>query len=206
MFFMKRTHDFLLTQKATFRLRLVQWQMRSFKTFEMLCEQIEFFIDSVAGYKSDFVLFPELFNAPLMAEFNNQTQAEAIRSLTYYTELLRDKFINYAIMFNINIITGSMPFIRKGQLYNVGYLCRRDGSIERYTKIHVTPNEVDTWGIVGGSKLKVFDPDAGKIGILVCYDVEFPELARLLALQWKFYLYRFLPIRRMLLQGNSRAG
>ncbi len=169
--------------KSSVRLGLVQWQMRSFKTFEMLCEQIEFFMDTVAGYKSDFILFPELFNAPLMAEFNNQSQAEAIRSLTYYTELLRDKFINYAISFNVNIITGSMPFIRKGQLYNVGYLCRRDGSIERYTKIHVTPNEVSAWGIVGGSRLRVYDTDAGKIGILVCYDVEFPELARLLALQ-----------------------
>jgi predicted amidohydrolase len=149
----------------------------------MLCEQIEFFVDSVAGYKSDFILFPELFNAPLMAEFNHQSQAEAMRSLTQYTEVLRDKFSNYAVTFNINIITGSMPLIYKGQLYNVGYLCRRNGSIERYIKIHVTPNEVNAWGIVGGSKLKVFDTDAGKIGILICYDVEFPELARLLALQ-----------------------
>ncbi len=169
--------------KTTARVGLIQWQMRSFKTFEMLCEQIEFFIDSVAGYKADFVLFPELFNAPLMAEFNHLTQAEAIRSLAGYTELLRDKFIDYAITYNVNIITGSMPFIRKGQLYNVGYLCRRDGSIERYSKIHVTPNEVNTWGIVGGNKLQVLETDAGRIGILVCYDVEFPELSRLLAMQ-----------------------
>jgi predicted amidohydrolase/ribosomal protein S18 acetylase RimI-like enzyme len=170
-------------RKSSARVGLIQWQMRTFKTFDMLCEQIEFFIDTVAGYKADFALFPELFNAPLMAEFNNQSQAEAIRSLAYYTELLRDKFINYAVTYNVNIITGSMPFIRKGQLYNVGYLCRRDGSIERYTKIHVTPNEVNAWGIVGGNKLKVYDTDAGRIGILVCYDSEFPELARLLALQ-----------------------
>ncbi len=170
-------------QKSSARVGLVQWQMRSFKTFEMLCEQIEFFIDTVAGYKADFVLFPELFNAPLMAEFNHLSQPEAIRKLAEYTEPLRDKFINYAITYNVNIITGSMPYIRKGQLYNIGYLCRRDGSIERYTKIHVTPNEVAAWGIVGGNKLKVYDTDAGKIGILVCYDVEFPELPRLLALQ-----------------------
>lgn len=169
-------------KKSSVRVGLVQWQMRSFKTFDALCEQIEFFIDTVAGYKSDFVLFPELFNAPLMAEFNHQTEAEAIRSLANYTEPLRDKFIDYAITYNVNIITGSMPFIRKGQLYNVGYLCRRDGSIERYTKIHATPNEVVEWGIVGGNKLKVYDTDAGKIGVLVCYDVEFPELPRLLAL------------------------
>jgi predicted amidohydrolase/GNAT superfamily N-acetyltransferase len=171
------------TRKATVRLGLVQWEMRPFHNLESLCEQIEFFIDTVAGYNSDFALFPELFNAPLMADFNHMSEAEAIRKLADYTEPLRDKFINYAITYNVNIITGSMPFIKGGQLYNVGYLCRRDGSIERYSKIHVTPNEVNAWGIVGGNKLKVYDTDAGKIGILVCYDVEFPELARLLALQ-----------------------
>ncbi len=172
----------LQVSKTNVRVGLVQWQMRPFKTFDELCEQIEFFIDTVATYNSDFVLFPELFNAPLMADFNHQTEAEAIRSLADYTEPLRDKFISYAITYNVNIITGSMPFIRKGQLYNVGYLCRRDGSIERYSKIHVTPNEVNAWGIMGGSRLKVYNTDAGKIGVLVCYDVEFPELARLLAL------------------------
>lgn len=165
------------------RIGLVQWGMRTLKNFEVLCEQIEFFVDTVSGYKSDFVLFPELFMAPLMADFNHQSEAEAIRSLARYTEPLRDKFVDYAIAYNVNIITGSMPFIKGGKLYNVGYLCRRDGSIERYTKIHVTPTEVSSWGIVGGNKLKVYDTDAGKIGILVCYDVEFPELARLLALQ-----------------------
>lgn len=169
--------------KSSARVGLVQWGMRTFKDFDALCEQIEFFIDTVAGYHSDFILFPELFNAPLMADYNHQTEAEAIRSLADYTEPLRDKFIDYAIRYNINIITGSMPFVRKGELYNVGYLCRRDGSIERYSKIHVTPNEVNAWGIVGGHKLKVFDTDAGKIGILICYDSEFPELARILALE-----------------------
>jgi predicted amidohydrolase len=174
----------LINQKKSItRIGLVQWQMRSFHTFEALCEQIEFFVDTVAGYHSDFILFPEMFMAPLMADFNHQTEAEAIRSLAGFTIPLRDKFIDYAIAYNVNIITGSMPFIKGGQLFNVGYLCRRDGSIERYTKIHVTPNEVNAWGIVGGNKLKVYDTDAGKIGILVCYDVEFPELARLLALE-----------------------
>ncbi len=168
--------------KSIARIGLVQWQMRPFANFEALCEQIEFFVDTVSGYKSDFILFPELFMAPLMADFNHQTEAEAIRTLAEYTVPLRDKFIDFAIAYNLNIITGSMPFVKGGKLYNVGYLCRRDGSIERYSKIHVTPTEVNAWGIVGGNKLRVYDTDAGKIGILVCYDIEFPELARLLAL------------------------
>lgn len=176
-------NKFTQQRKSSVRVGLIQWKMRHFKEPNSIYEQIEFFLNTVAGYNSDFVLFPELFNAPLMAEFNDQNQAEAIRSLAEHTEPLRDKFIDYAIKYNVNIITGSMPFIKGGQLYNVGYLCRRDGSIERYSKIHVTPNEVSTWGIVGGNRLKVFDTDSGKIGILICYDVEFPELSRLLALQ-----------------------
>ncbi len=177
-----RQSKFEKHRKVISRIGLVQWEMRPFNNFEALCEQIEFFVDTVAGYHSDFVLFPELFNAPLMADFNHKTEAEAIRSLAEFTEPLRDKFIDYAIAYNVNIITGSMPFIKGGKLYNVGYLCRRDGSIERYSKIHVTPNEVSEWGIVGGNRIRVYDTDAGKIGILVCYDVEFPELSRLLAL------------------------
>ncbi len=171
-------------KKSAARIGLVQWGMRSFNNFESLCEQIEFFVDTVSGYHADFVIFPELFMAPLMAEYNHQTEAEAIRSLAKYTEPLRDKMIDFAIAYNVNIITGSMPFVKGGgQLYNVGYLCRRDGSIERYSKIHVTPSEASAWGIIGGHKVRVFDTDAGKIGVLVCYDVEFPELARLMALE-----------------------
>lgn len=170
-------------KKSTVRLGLVQWRMRSLKNMEQLLEHVEFFIDTVATYNCDFVLFPELFNAPLMADFNHQQEAEAIRSLAKFTEPLRDKFIDYAITYNVNVITGSMPLVEDGILYNVGYLCRRDGSYESYSKIHVTPVEVSAWGIEGGKKLEVFDTDCGKIGILICYDVEFPELPRLLALE-----------------------
>src|SRR5690606_15603600 len=80
-----------------------------------------------------------------------------------------------------NIITGSMPEVVDNKLYNVGYLCRRDGSTERFEKLHITPDEAKVWGMVGGNKLQTFDTDSGKIGILICYDVEFPELGRILA-------------------------
>ena len=74
-----------------------------------------------------------------------------------------------------------MPEVVRNKLYNVGYLCRRDGSIERYEKLHVTPDEAKVWGMQNGSRLQSFDTDCGKIGILICYDSEFPELSRLLA-------------------------
>ncbi len=167
--------------KTTVRVGLVQWQMRAYATVDDLFEQIEFFVDAVSGYKSDFILFPEYFNAPLMAEFNNLSESQAIRGLAGYTDDIRERFVQLAISYNINIITGSMPLLRDGNLYNVGFLCRRDGSYEMYEKIHVTPDEIKSWGLSGGRMLRTFETDCAKIGVLICYDVEFPELSRIMA-------------------------
>ncbi|MGY6561022.1 MAG: GNAT family N-acetyltransferase [Luteibaculaceae bacterium] len=168
-------------KKSVVRLGLVQWQMRTTKSLEEFFDQAEFFIDVLGGYNCDFALFPELFNTPLMAPYNHLDEPTAIRKLAKYTDTIVSKFKEMAVGYNINIITGSMPVIERGKLYNIAYLCRRDGSTDFIKKIHITPNERNTWGMVGGDELRVFDTDCGKIGILICYDVEFPELPRLLA-------------------------
>ena len=183
----------IASEKSIVRLGLIQWQMRLYQNFDELMQQVEFFVDAVSAYRSDFALFPEYFNAPLMAKYNNLSEAEAIRKLAEFTEPIVKKFSELAISYNINIITGSMPEIKDNLLYNVGYLCRRDGSMERYEKLHVTPDEVKVWGLQGGTQLKSFDTDCGKIGVLICYDSEFPELCRLLAEEGMNILFiRFL--------------
>ena len=69
-------------------------------------------------------------------KFNHLGEAQSIRGLAQYTEEVRDRFINLAISYNINIITGSMPYVKEdGGLYNVGFLVRRDGSYEMYEKV-----------------------------------------------------------------------
>lgn len=169
------------TKKKNVRLGLIQWQMRPYKNLDELMVQVEYFVEAVSGYRSDFALFPEFFNAPLMAENNHLSEPEAIRELAKHTDNIVQKFSELAVSYNINIISGSMPEIRNNLLYNAGYLCRRDGTVERYEKLHVTPDEAKVWGLQGGSKLQVFDTDCGKIGVLICYDSEFPELSRILA-------------------------
>lgn len=169
------------TTKSIVRLGLIQWQMRNYAGMEDLMDQAEYFIDSVAGYRCDFAVFPEFFNAPLMADYNHLSEPDAIRELATHTKEIKDRLSHLAISYNINIITGSMPEVVRGKLYNAGYLCRRDGSIERFEKIHITPDEERVWGMNNGNGFKVFDTDSGRIGILVCYDVEFPELPRILA-------------------------
>ena len=169
------------TVKKIVRLGVVQWQMRPYKNLTDLMQQVEYFVDALSGYKSDFALFPEFFNAPLMAEFNDLSEPDAIRELAKYTNEIKLGMAKLAISYNINIITGSMPELVNNSLYNVGYLCKRDGGIERFEKLHVTPDEKKVWALKGGDELRTFDTDCGKIGILICYDVEFPELSRILA-------------------------
>jgi predicted amidohydrolase/GNAT superfamily N-acetyltransferase len=168
-------------QKKIIRLGLVQWQMRLYADLDELMQQVEYFVDAVSGYRSDFALFPEFFNAPLMSEYNHLSEPEAIRKLAEFTPEIVNRFGKLSIAYNINIITGSMPEIVGDELLNVGYLCKRDGGIERFEKLHVTPDEHKVWGMRGGNMLKTFDTDCGKIGILICYDVEFPELSRILS-------------------------
>lgn len=191
------------TMKKVVRLGLIQWQMRLYKNLDDLMQQAEYFVDAVSGYRCDFALFPELFNAPLMADNNHLSEPEAIRELAQYTEEIVKRFSELSISYNINIITGSMPEIQNKRLYNVGYLCRRDGTVERFEKIHVTPDEVKVWGMQGGKNIRVFDTDCGKIGVLICYDVEFPELSRLLADEGMDIL--FVPFLTDTQNGYSRV-
>ncbi|MGM0452106.1 MAG: GNAT family N-acetyltransferase [Thermodesulfobacteriota bacterium] len=167
-------------RKSYPRIGVVQWQMRPFTSFEDFMHQAEFFVDAVAGYNSDLVLFPELLNAPLMSHYSQENPSEAMRSMAEYTEPLRDAFVQMALAYNINIVAGSVPEYQDERLYNVSYLCRRDGTWDCQYKLHITPDESQYWGLQGGSDLKIFNTDIGKIGILICYDVEFPELPRYL--------------------------
>jgi predicted amidohydrolase/ribosomal protein S18 acetylase RimI-like enzyme len=168
-------------RKSAVRVGAVQWQMRQTSSLQELMQQVEYFVDAVAGYNTDIVLFPEFFNGPLMAQFSQRNTAEAVRQLAEYTDPLREAMVQLAVAYNVNIIAGSMPEYGGGALYNAAYLCRRDGTWDKQSKLHITPDEQAYWGLKGGDSLRVFELDVGKIGILICYDVEFPELPRLLA-------------------------
>jgi predicted amidohydrolase len=170
-------------QDSIIRLGLVQWQMRHFKNIDAFYEQVEFFVNVMGDYKSDFVLFPELFNTPLLAPFNKLSERDSMIELAKLSEDIKNKISELAISYNVNIISGSMPVFDHdhNDLYNVSYLLHRDGRIDEYRKIHITPNERKYYGMKGGNEIRVFDTDCGKIGLVICYDVEFPELPRILA-------------------------
>lgn len=180
-FLYEPAEDIISARSRNVRIGAVQWQMRAISSADEMLQQVEYFIDALSGYKSDFALLPEFFNAPLMGLTDRNQQMDAIRFVAGFTDRFKREMSQMAVSYNINIITGSMPELEGDALYNVSYLCRRDGSVEEQRKLHITPHEKRDWVIEGGDQVNVFDTDAGRIGILICYDVEFPELGRLMA-------------------------
>lgn len=161
------------------RLCLVQYMMRRVESFEEFAKQCEFIVDTGSDYKSDFVLFPELFTNQLLSLVKSPSPAEAARKLAEFTPRYLELFNDLAIRYNVNIIGGSQLTVEGDDLFNIAYLFRRDGTIGKQYKIHITPTERRWWGVSPGGKVEVFETDRGKIAILICYDSEFPELARI---------------------------
>jgi predicted amidohydrolase len=165
------------------RVCAAQYMMRRIQSWEEFEQSVEFFVDTADIYHCHFLLFPELFTAVLFSVLPHDLEDRAAMLALAgmhdrYQDLLRTK----AMERNLYIIGGSHPVLRDGKLYNVAHLFTPSGAIHTQDKLHITPVERENWGIQPGKGLKVFNTPLGRIAILVCYDVEFPELARLLAM------------------------
>ena len=162
------------------RIATCQLQARAVSDFDEFMRQVEYFVDVAADYEADFIVFPELFTLMLLSfEEKELSPLEAIEALSRYTPKIRKALSDMALSFNINIIGGSHPTrMPDGDIHNIAYVCLRDGSIHTQEKIHPTPNEAYWWNIKGGDSIDAIPTDCGPIGVLICYDSEFPELAR----------------------------
>ncbi len=161
------------------RVASVQYRQRGIKEFDEFQRFVHYFVDTTADYGADFVLFPELFTLQLLSIENEELPPHvSIERLTAYEDRLKNMFQELAIKFNINIIGGSTPTRRDGSVHNVSHIFLRNGRVVSQDKIHPTPNERHWWNIEGGHTASAIETDCGPIGVLICYDCEFPELVR----------------------------
>nr|WP_321467454.1 bifunctional GNAT family N-acetyltransferase/carbon-nitrogen hydrolase family protein [uncultured Desulfobulbus sp.] len=165
---------------ATVRVAAVQYEQRRVASFSEFMDIVEFFVDVCAGYKADFVLFPEMFTLQLLSmQEQSLNPADAIEEITRQTPEFVRAMRELALRYNINIIGGSHPTRKEdGRILNIAYIFLRDGQVHEQPKIHPTSNEETWWNVEGGDVLKPIETDCGPIGVLICYDSEFPELAR----------------------------
>jgi predicted amidohydrolase len=191
-------------QQNSIRVVCVQYQQRKVTSFEEFSQIVEYYVDVAGDYRADFLLFPELFTMQLLSIDNEEVHPSvAIENMSKYTERIRQLFSSLAMKYNVNIIAGSHPHKSDVKVHNISYICLRDGAIHEQAKIHPTPDEKYWWKIEGGDEVKVIDTDCGPIGVLICYDSEFPELTRYLVNQGiRFLFVPFLTDNR---QGYCRV-
>lgn len=189
----------------TVRVASVQYLQRRIASFDEFATQIEYFTGIASGYDADFVVFPELITLQLLSIENTElSPTDAIRKLSEYTPEVKALFSRLAVHGNINIIAGSHPTAQpNGDIHNVCYVCLRDGSIHEREKLHVTPSERLTWHITGGESAATVQTDCGPIGVMICYDAEFPEVARHLVDQGALLL--FVPFCTDVREGYLRV-
>ncbi|MEW9677810.1 bifunctional GNAT family N-acetyltransferase/carbon-nitrogen hydrolase family protein [Lentibacillus sp. L22] len=161
------------------RIAAIQYSMKEIKSFEAFVAQSEYYVDASSKVRSDFVVFPESFTMQLLSFLGETVPSKQVRKVAAYTNDYLRAFSDMAIRYSINILAGSQFVEENGSLYNVSYLFHRNGTIDKQYKLHISPDERKWWGVQPGNAVNVITTDCGKVAILMGYDIQFPELARI---------------------------
>lgn len=164
------------------RVCAAQFMMRRISQWAEFEQTVNFFADTADIYHCHFLLLPEYFTAQLVSTMPMDMPFEqAVRELSKLTDRYHELMLRLARQHQIYIIGGSHPVERDGRLFNVAHLFTPAGGIYTQDKLHITPGERADWGVEPGEEIRIFDTPLARIAIQVCYDIEFPEVSRLLA-------------------------
>jgi predicted amidohydrolase len=145
-------------------------------------EKITRWVEQAVGQGSQVLVFPEYAAMELTSIDDRGLDLEgSIDAVSDLTHEIIAIHCELARKHGVTIIAGSGPFKNFKGVCNVAQVFGPRGAHESFTKIMPTPWERDPWHINGGRELKVFDIGIAKIGVLICYDIEFPLLSRALA-------------------------
>ena len=143
---------------------------------------VKIYLEKIKDENPDFVILPEMFCCPYQTE-NFPIYAEKEGRPVW------QQLSGYAKQYGIYLIGGSMPEKdAEGNVYNTSYIFDREGKqIGKHRKVHLfdidikggqTFKESDT--LTAGDSDTVFDTEFGKIGVMLCFDIRFPELSRMM--------------------------
>ena len=163
------------------RLSAACYKVRLVSNFDDFAEHVSRLTDLAAHDRPDFLIFPELLTLELISSFENAESPEKYFRLAGYTDAYLDLFTRLAKDKGFHIVGGSHLREVNGKLYNTSHLFTPDGGVMEQRKCHLFPDEVLT--TTPGDQLAVFETNKIKLSLLTCYDLEFPEAARLVTVQ-----------------------
>lgn len=143
---------------------------------------VKTYLEKIKDENPDFVILPEMFCCPYQTE-NFPVYAEEEGGPVW------QQLSAYAKQYGVYLIGGSMPEKdAEGNVYNTSYVFDREGKqIGKHRKAHLfdidvkggqTFKESDT--LTAGDSDTVFDTEFGKMGVMLCFDIRFPELSRMM--------------------------
>ena len=146
-------------------------------------DKIARWVREAAGQGADLLVFPEYGAMELATLDGVEVAGDLERSLFAVSDRLPDVdalHLRLAAEHGVHIVAASAPAATQTRPVNRARLMTPDGQTGVQDKQIMTRFEREEWGVIGGGPLQVFDTALGRIGILVCYDCEFPLLGRAL--------------------------
>lgn len=167
----------------TIRVCAAQYMMRPLSSWDDFERCVDFFVDVADSYHCHYLVFPELFTVNLFSLFSPDMDAmTAVHKLAGMENRYLDMMRQRAQKFGMYIIGGSHPRIVGTELRNTAHLFTPSGTTYYQDKLHITPAERTWWDMQPGDQINIFETPHCRMAIQICYDIEFPEVSRLLAL------------------------
>ena len=163
------------------RIASMQYFIRPVRQFDDFQAQVEALVETAADYKCHLAVFPEYFTVQLLTLGDLKRPIEVqIRDLARQLPRYLDLMSALARRHHLYVVGGSIPVLDEstGTVYNQSYLFAPSGDYGMQGKLHMTRFEKEDWKVAARSRLRVFETDLGRMAIAICYDVEFPEIAR----------------------------
>ncbi|MDM5294780.1 nitrilase-related carbon-nitrogen hydrolase [Peribacillus simplex] len=155
-----------------------QFRVENVSTFNEFQKQVEELINQVPE-DSDYIIFPELLTIGLSATFGIQ-DASSVMRIDEYTNQYKELFRSISRKRKQIIIAGTHLERRDNEYFNIAYIFDRNGSYVEHKKTHIFPAEAN-WCTSEGDNLEVYSIGPVKIGIVICYEAEIPEISRILS-------------------------
>lgn len=171
------------------RIAALQYFLRPVTSFDDFAAQVRSLVMTAKDYKCQLVVFPEYFTVQLLTLGDIELPMDVqIRSLARQAERYLDLMRGLALQYNMYILGGTMPVAEGDDVYNEAFFFGPTGNFASQGKLHMTQFEKKEWLVKPRSGLEIFDTELGTFAITICYDVEFPEIAREAAKQGIDYL------------------
>ncbi|MEP7326078.1 MAG: carbon-nitrogen hydrolase family protein [Gemmatimonadota bacterium] len=163
------------------RVATLQYLIRPISSFDHFRDQVEGLVETAVGYDCQLLVFPEYFTVQLLTLGDVKRPIDVqIRDLAKE----RDRFValmsDLAKRRGLYVVAGTIPVIdpKTSTLRNHSFFCAPSGEVGVQGKLKMTRFEREEWQVTDSQTLRIFETSFGRVAIAICYDVEFPEIAR----------------------------